>query len=144
MDLTAVVQKLCEQVPEAIGAIICDFEGEGVVWAFGRAEVPAGAERNARSRIPQTLETSMSLPEFLLRITGAEPCALLRMFAEKSHARGLGAIRGLDLRFEEMDLLVRPLPEDYYVMLALRRPAIRAAAGARLDVAERALSQLMR
>lgn len=144
MELSAVVERLCAEVPEAIGAIVCDYEGEAVVWAFGRGELPSGAERNARSRIPQSLELQMSLTEFLLRITGAEPCGLLRIFGEKSTARGLGTIRSLDLRFESIDLLVRPLPEDYYVMLAVRRPAIRAAAGARLDTAERVLTSLIR
>lgn len=143
MELQQAVDTLCASLPEAIGAIVCDFEGEAVVWAVGAATPPEGAERNALSRIPRALQPTMPWVEFLLRISGAEPCALLRLFGERSAARGVGGIVDLDLRFEAIDLLVRALPEDYYVMLALRRPALAGLARDSLDRARKHLATLI-
>src|SRR5688572_29004589 len=140
MELEGVVEALCTRLPEAIGAILCDSEGEAVVHAIGAADPPDGAERNAESRIPRSFIDSMSLREFLLRVSGAEPCPLLQMFRERSEARGFGPIAGLDLSFGAIELLVRCLPDDYYLMLALRRPTIRARAVVALDQARAELA----
>jgi hypothetical protein len=65
------------------------------------------------------------------------------MFGEKSELRGGGALVGFDLRFTEVDVLVRRLPEDYYVMLALRRPSSSAVARARLEEAHAELARMI-
>jgi hypothetical protein len=143
MQIEEVVQLLCAEIPEAIGAIVCDYEGESVVYALGPAEPPDGAEESARSRIPRTLGSKISITEFLLRIAGAEPCSLLTLFGERSLSRGAGEIVSLDLRFEQVDLLIRRLPDGYYVMVALRRPALRGQAKSSLEAAQRRLTALI-
>lgn len=133
MALDEVVQALCDGIAASIGAVVCDYEGETVVSANGRAGVPQGAVERALSQLPRTMQSAVSSREFLLRVVGAEPCGLLRSFGERAQARGVGALDGFEARFAEVDLLVRRLPEDYYVVLALRRPCVMAIAREKLD-----------
>src|SRR5262245_18853795 len=143
LDLEEIVRSLLAELPEAIGAIVCDGEGEAVVSVLGASPPPPGAEEQARSRIPSKLAPAMSLSEFLLRVGGAEPCGLIAQLEECGTTRRVGALDGFDLRFSELDVLVRRLPEQYYVMLALRRPSARALAGARLETARARLAALI-
>lgn len=143
MDLDAVVRQLCDRLPEAIGAVLCDFDGEAVVSAVGHAPAPQGAEVLARARIPRALASEVSLTDFLMRVSGAEPSAFLRAFDEQTRTRGLGPLEAVDLRFDEVDVLVRRLPEDYYVMLALRRPSRPSAARQEIEEARRSLAALI-
>ena len=143
MDLEEIVQRLAQDVPNAIGAIVCDYEGETVTLALGRAPLPAEAEDHARSYIPRAMVPDVDLGEFLLKLAGAEPCALIRLFDKHSKSHGTGPLTSLDLRYRGVDMLVRRLPEDYYVLLVLLRPALAARARVRLEAASRALAALV-
>lgn len=143
MDLDAAIKDLVTGVPGALGAIVCDFEGESVVLARGSAPLPPDAELHARSYIPSTMTVDVDAGEFLLKLLGAEPCALLRLFEEHSRSFGIGGVDGFEMRFREVDVIVRRLPEDYYVVFALRRPAVEARARAKLEVAKRALARMV-
>lgn len=76
-ELEALLEALCDRLPSAIGAVLCDFEGESVVAALGAAPVPPDAEARAREHVPRALALTMPVKEFLIRLAGAEPCALL-------------------------------------------------------------------
>jgi hypothetical protein len=141
-DLDAVVAALAA-IPRAIGAIVCDYEGEAVVHALGRESLSPAVERGARSLMPREFETAMSVEEFMLKLIGAEPCALFRSFEDPSRGHGVGGMIALELRYQDLDLLVRRLPDEYYVCLLLRPPALIATAQRRLAEATRALARMI-
>lgn len=128
MEIQAIIQELCTKVPAAIGAIVCDFEGEAVVCARGRAAAPVEAAARAREHVPRAIELTMPIEEFLMRLAGAEPCGLIRMFEASGLRRGLGALATLEIRYSNVEMLVHKLPNDFYLMLLLRRPAVTAEA----------------
>ena len=127
-ELDCIVGDLCRSVPHSIGAVLCDFDGETVVSALGSAPIPAAAEVRAREQMPRSLASSIAPRELLMRIGGAEPCALLRLFGEAGPSRGAGDLMDLEMRYDEVEMLVRRLPNEYYLVLVLRRPAITARA----------------
>ena len=126
--LEGVLQALCLEVPDAIGAVLCDFEGETVVMALGAGDPPPEALARAQEHVPRALGLEMPLKAFLMRLAGAEPCALLRLFQGRCEIGHAGALQGLTMRYAEVDLLVERLPEDFYVVLAVRRPEVTAQA----------------
>jgi hypothetical protein len=127
-SLTSILKDICTAIPETIGVIMCDQEGEKVVGVGGTATLPQGATDRARSQLPASMQSEISSRDFVLRIVGAEPCALLRLLDERGQTSGAGRVDGFDLRYSELDLLVQRLPDDYYVVLALRRPSVIAVA----------------
>jgi hypothetical protein len=143
VDLQVVVEDLCRAIPSALGAIVCDYEGESVVHALGQAPLSPSAERNARSLIPRALQPTMSIEEFFLKLAGAEPCALLRMLEEPSRGHGFGGLVSLEMRYQGMDLLVRRLPDEYYVVLLLRPPALVSSAHDKLERASQVLARMI-
>ena len=138
-NLTEILTHICETIPETIGVIMCDQEGEKVVGVAGKATLPTGAADRARSQLPANMQSEISSREFVLRIVGAEPCALLRLLDERGQASGAGRVDSFDLRYRELDLLVQRLPEEYYVVLALRRPNVIALAREALSSAAEAI-----
>lgn len=140
MELQEIVDDLAAQVPGSIGAVLCDFEGETVVLARGDANAPDEAEDMARDHLPKAMALTMPVQEFLLRLGGAEPCGLLRMFGELGAKGGAGQLTHLELRYETVDLLVDRLPNDFYLVLVLRRPAVSGVARHAARIAARLLS----
>ena len=134
---------LCRGVPSAIGAVLCDYEGETVAAALGPAPAPAAAEQRAREHVPRALDLSMPVAEFLVRLAAAEPCALLNLFDGFIQKHGGGLLRALHFRYAEIELLVRRLPEDFYVVLVVRRAAETASARRKLDHAAQTLAQAL-
>ena len=100
---------------------MCDYEGESVVTRLGAVELPAEVEARARSHVPQSVELSVATGEFLLRLAGAEPCALLALFGRRSAAGGAGELEALEIGFESVGLVVTRLPEDYSLVVVLDR-----------------------
>lgn len=141
--LDAPLVQLCRTVPGAIGAVLCDYEGETVASALGAAPAPALAERRAREHVPRALALSMPVAEFLVRLAGAEPCALLNLLEGPVRKYGGGLLRAVRLRYAEVDLLVQRLPEEFYVVLVVRRPAETASAQRKLDLAARSLAEAL-
>jgi hypothetical protein len=115
---------LLEEVPEAIGAVVCDFEGEAVVSSMGAAPLPREAEERVMEHVPKRIALDVPIGHFLMRLGGAEPCALLRTIDHLGCQRGAGSFRSLHLAYERVEILVDPLPSDYYLVLVLRRPAL--------------------
>lgn len=135
MELDEIVRDLCVRVPRAIGAILCDFEGESVVCALGDAHAPPEAEDRAREHVPRAMSLPMPAREFLMRLAGAEPCALVHLFEESARKCGAGGLASLEFRYREIEMLIHRLPNDFYLVMLLRRPAITAAARRHLATA---------
>lgn len=141
--LQAPLVALCRGVPDAIGAVLCDYEGETVASALGPAPAPAAAAARAREHVPRALALSMPVAEFLVRLAGAEPCALLNLFDGSIRKHGGGFLRAMHFRYSEVELLVRRLPEEFYVVLVVRRPSESGSARRKLEDAARTLTQAL-
>jgi predicted regulator of Ras-like GTPase activity (Roadblock/LC7/MglB family) len=141
MELQAIVQNLCAQVPRAIGAVVCDWEGEAIACAIGRGDAPKGAEARAREHVPRAITLTMPVSEFLVRLAAAEPAGLLRTFEESGARFGTGGLTSMQVSYAEISVLIDRLPNDFYLMLLLRRPAITAAAKRHMDEARRLLAE---
>ena len=117
------MQDVCDRVPEAIGAVLCDQQGETIVSALGQADVPPAANRKAKEHVPSRMGLNMPVSEFLVRLAGAEPCALVRQIQAAQREQGAGTLDAYVARYVEVDVVVEQLPEDLYLFVALRRPA---------------------
>jgi len=122
--LQAPLEQLCASVPEAVGVVLCDFEGETVVTRLGAGAPPAAAALRAQDHVPKTLAMQMPVAEFLMRLAAAEPCAPLRHFAACTQASGFGKVSGMEARYADVEVLTECLPEDFYLVLVLRRPSL--------------------
>lgn len=142
--MEAALRDLCARIPSAIGAVVCDDEGETVVCSLGPAAPPAEAEREAREHVPRSIALHMPVGEFLVRLVGAELCAILRAFEVASRDKTAGAVDAVQLSYREIDLLLHPLPEDYYLVTVLRRPVVLGAARHLVERAARAVADDIR
>lgn len=116
------MQIVCDRVPQVIGAVLCDQQGESIVSALGSADVPPMARQRAKDHVPTNMGLNMPVSEFLVRLAGAEPCALMRQLQMAQIERGAGALDGYVARYADVDVVVEQLPEDLYLFVALRRP----------------------
>ena len=107
--------------PDAFGAILCDYEGETVAVAMGPVAIPAPVLDRAASQLPGALQRPARARDYLLRLAGAEPCALLALFDRPARRLGAGALTGLELGYANARLVVRRLPDDYYLVIVLAR-----------------------
>jgi hypothetical protein len=128
IELDAIVRRLCSAVPRSIGAIVCDWEGEAICCVLGTADAPPEAEARARDHVPRAITLTMPVAEFLVRLAGAEPAGLLRMFGQTGERLGTGCLTSLELSYREVSILIDRLPNDFYLMLLLRRPAVTSTA----------------
>jgi hypothetical protein len=136
-----ILTRLLEDVPEAIGAIICDFEGEMVTSVLGAATIPHEAEVKALEHVPKQIPLDIPIGQFLMRLAGAEPCAVVRLLDEHGRRRGAGGFLSLHVCYETVEILVDPLPSDYYLVLVLKRPALASHARFHLKDASQLLSE---
>lgn len=139
-ELDQIVTELCREVPRSIGAIVCDWEGEAICCALGGTEAPPEAEARARDHVPRAITLTMPVSEFLVRLAGAEPAGLLRMFGQAGERLGTGNLASLELSYREVSILIDRLPNDFYLMLLLRRPAVTSTAKRRMVEATRRLA----
>lgn len=128
MSLEAEVQSLCVQIPEAIGAILCDFEGERVVSALGSAPLPPVAAAQALDHVPRNLSLSVPPAEFLLRLCGAELCGLMERCQQIASSQQLGEPQSLELSYRGVKLCAAALPEGYFLLVVMRPEALSAQA----------------
>lgn len=140
MEMNAIIERLCRQVPRAIGAILCDYEGEAIACALGAAPAPDEAQLRAKEHVPKAIELTMPVNEFLIRLAGAEPCGLIRSFGQTAQKSGAGDLASLEIRYREVEMLVESLPNECYLVLVLRRPVITAEARRIMSEASRLLS----
>ncbi|MEM1025696.1 MAG: hypothetical protein AAGJ19_18610 [Myxococcota bacterium] len=138
-EFEALLASLCEN-PEVVGAVLCDDEGEMVATSRGPAELPVGAEEQAVRHMPSALSADVPAPEFLLRLGSAETCGPLRLMQRIAKRGAAGEVQIVAVRYRELDVLVHALPEDFYVVVFVRRPNLLAGLRARLEAVGQALS----
>lgn len=107
------------QCPGTFGVLLCDYEGETVMSRFGDTEVSSVVLDAAASQLPGSLRTKVEAKEYLLRVVGAELCPLLAQFDRVTQNADEGPLIGFELVFEHIDLVVRRLPDDYYLAFVL-------------------------
>ncbi|MGF1509585.1 MAG: hypothetical protein ACFB9M_08810 [Myxococcota bacterium] len=129
--LKGALAELC-RTQGVVGGVVCDDAGETVVSALGVAELPERARENASEHVPRRLPLSIPVSEFLLRLGSAEVCGLLRRLQTASGKRGVGSLTTIQLRYGEVDLLVRTLPQDFYLVVVVRRPTLLSVVAERL------------
>ncbi|MFO0724678.1 MAG: hypothetical protein U1E65_12925 [Myxococcota bacterium] len=142
MELEETLLTLVRAVPEALGAILCDFEGEAVVLAAGAAPLLDAQHEVALAHVPRALGPEVAMADLWLRLAGAVPGGVLHQVGEVHRPHGRVAL--VELGFEEAHVLIHGLPDDYYVLLALRRPALVARARQALSRAAQHLAGLLR
>lgn len=138
-EFEALLAPLCEN-NGVLGVVLCDDEGEMVATRRGPAELPTGAAEHAVKHMPSALSADIAAPDFLLRLGSAETCGPLRLMQRIAKRGAAGEVRTVDLRYGELDVLLRALPEDFYVVVFVRRPSLLAGLRARLEVAGQGLS----
>jgi hypothetical protein len=139
VSLDRVLAELC-RTEGVVGGVLCDDEGETVVSAQGTAELPPQAHARAADHVPRSLPLSVPVPEFLLRLGSAETCGLLRSFQRTGRDKLAGALRTLQVRYAALDVLVHTLPQDFYLVLVVRRPTLLSTVAAKLQDASRQLA----
>ncbi len=130
-------------VPGALGAVLCDFEGEAVVTRWGVGPLPPDVEAEAQKHVPNAVRSQVSVGQYLLRLAAAEPCALLMTFSRKTLSRHGGPLDTLEIAYRNVGLVVLSLPEDFYLVIVLDRKRIRSFGHAR-RVAQKLRPRLVR
>lgn len=119
------------EVQGVLGAILCDGEGEAVLTRVGPSPLSPPMEREARSHVPDSLHSEEALVDFLLRLAGAEPSALLASLRARTVAGGGGELEGLEIGFRAVRVVVVELGKEYYLVTVLDRASARGFAEAR-------------
>ncbi len=99
MPFNYLLTNLLVDVPEAIGAIFLDDEGEAVEWV-------------TRHNDP-----------FDLKVEGAYHSIFVRRLLAINQENDLGPLRHFIIRGEALTSLTHTLPDGYYLVLILDRPA---------------------
>ena len=114
--------RLTGRVPQARGAIFCDYEGESVEWALAAVPPPGNA----------------SLSEYELKLCGAQVAASWLLLGERTLQAGGGQVHELELRASHGTLIARAVDEGYYVVLLLAPNARELTSRARVALRETA------
>lgn len=113
MPFKALLNRLLDNVPGSLGAIIVDWEGEAV-------------------------DQVTRIDEYDIKVVGAHNGVILQLMKEALERTASGQLQELTIRTDRARLLMVPLTEDYLLVLHLGAAALvgRAAQAARLCVAE--------
>lgn len=141
--MNELLDALIAQLPDAIGGVLCDGDGEAIATARGKGALPPGGEEEARRHLPRAMASTVSVDVLALRLAAAEPVAALRALEISAKARGAGAVGGYEVRHPEMHVLVSALVDDVYLVLFVRHTARVAYARACLDRAKSPLIALL-
>lgn len=98
MPFNYILTNLLVDVPEAIGAVFLDSEGEAVEWVSNR-----------------------DAPPFELKVEGAYQAVVQRQLGRVTAANGGGALSSYALLGSRFATLTEVLPHGYYVVLVARR-----------------------
>jgi predicted regulator of Ras-like GTPase activity (Roadblock/LC7/MglB family) len=98
MPFHYILTNLLVDVPEALGAVLADSEGEAVEWVSNRDG-----------------------PPFELRVEGAVQAVTLRHLGRVTAANGGGSLESYALVGGRLATLTQLLPHGYYVVLVARR-----------------------
>lgn len=98
MPFHYVLTNLLVDVPDALGAIFLDDEGEAVEWVSNHEG-----------------------PPYHLKVEGAYHAVIKRQLAEITRSRGAGALQSYAFVGSRLTTLTEVLPHGYYVLLVARR-----------------------
>jgi hypothetical protein len=98
MPFHYILTNLLVDVPEALGAIFLDDEGEAVEWV-----------------------SNHDGPPYHLKVEGAYHAVIKRQLSEITMARGGGALSSYAFVGSRLATLTEVLPHGYYVVLVARR-----------------------
>ena len=98
MPFHYILTNLLVDVPDALGAVFVDSDGEAVEWVSNRDG-----------------------PPFELRVEGACQAATLRQLGRVTAATGAGDLQSYALVGSQRTTLTQILPHGYYVVLVVRR-----------------------
>jgi predicted regulator of Ras-like GTPase activity (Roadblock/LC7/MglB family) len=98
MPFHYVLTNLLVDVPDALGAIFLDHEGEAVEWVSNHEG-----------------------PPYHLKVEGAYHAVIKRRLAEITRSRGAGELRSYAFIGSHLTTLTELLPDGYYVVLVARR-----------------------
>jgi len=98
MPFHYILTNLLVDVPDALGAIFLDDEGEAVEWVSNHEG-----------------------PPYHLKVEGAYHAVIKRRLAEITMARGAGALSSYVFVGSQLATLTEVLPHGYYVVLVARR-----------------------
>ncbi len=98
MPFNYMLTNLLVDVPEAVGAIFLDDEGEAVEWV-------------TRHNDP-----------FDLKVEGAYHSIFVRRLATISAGSKIGKLKHYIIKGEALTALTHPLPDGYYLLLIMDRP----------------------
>lgn len=143
MDALETAVEEAASIPGAFGAVLCDFEGESVVARLGTTPLSESVEAEARKHVPNALKTQFSIGEYLLRLAGAEPCALLMTVGRRLNNGAAGRLNTLEIGYENVSLVVLTLPEDFYLVIVLDRKRMFGYGQARM-IAQKVRPSLVR
>lgn len=117
MPFTYLLTNLLVDVPEAIGAIFLDEEGETVEFVTGHGQ------------------------PFDLKVEGAYQGIFTRLLGAAAATTGIGKLELFVAEGAELVTLTHLLPAGYYVVLVARKPVARARARHHLRRAARLLAR---
>ena len=104
MPFNYLLTNLLVDVPEAIGVIFLDYDGETVDFVTRHGE------------------------PFDLKVEGAYQGIFTRQVNSTVHSAGIGALECFVIEGDDLATLTHILPAGYYVVLVARRPVARARA----------------
>ncbi len=117
MPFNYLLTNLLVDVPQAVGAIFIDPEGEAVEWVTRHGD------------------------PFDPKVEGAYPSIFMRQLENISTSAKAGAINSLVLEGSRLVTLTQALPDGYYVVLVVDRNGSRAQALHRLRRAAKVIAQ---
>ena len=118
MPFQYLLTNLLVEVPDAIGAILLDDEGEAVEWVSQHARDP-----------------------YDLKVEGAYHSIFKRQLEEVSRATDSGVLESYIFAGRDLVTLTQLLPDGYYVLLVVRRGSSQALASYHLRCVAGALAR---
>jgi hypothetical protein len=118
MPFQYLLMNLLVEVPEAVGAIFLDAEGEAVEWVSQRHRDP-----------------------YDLKVEGAYHSIFKRQLEEATAATEAGALESYIFSGRDLVTLTQLLPDGYYVLLVVRRNGSPALASHHLRRVAQAIAQ---
>jgi len=128
-----ILQKLCERFPAALGAAVCDSEGESIDIALGSGHFPEASLKRVESSFPLQYNRASWTEEktrmFALRQWAAEPSRSTGLVNRAYEFAGDFQILDIfSIRSQALDLVVGVMEDHMYLVLVLARPNLNALA----------------
>jgi predicted regulator of Ras-like GTPase activity (Roadblock/LC7/MglB family) len=135
---TPILRSVCTAIPEAVGVVFADWEGEAVDQF---PDPRRGAEEDAAARLAPVRADAAEPVD--LRLFGAHWGVILNHVNAAMRTFHYGDPQVVMLHHDRMDVLIRTVSEQYYVLLAMRTGSHLGRALQALEHAAQALREEM-